>query len=119
MEAAVLDMMAIHNECEYDLFFYSLALQPPWALASAFSFVIILQTVGLFGRVISPSHGFYLNKGQHKHRINTYTHQKSMPCVGFEPTISASERAKTVHALDRSATVTGSEFDLSKFKFRI
>jgi hypothetical protein len=30
-----------------------------------------------------------------------------MPSVGFEPTIPASERAKTVHALDRSATVTG------------
>jgi hypothetical protein len=29
-----------------------------------------------------------------------------MPCVGFEPTIPASERAKTVHALDRAATVT-------------
>jgi hypothetical protein len=30
-----------------------------------------------------------------------------MPCAGFEPTIAASERAKTVYALDRSATVTG------------
>jgi hypothetical protein len=30
-----------------------------------------------------------------------------MPWVGFEPTIPGSERAKTVHALDRSATVTG------------
>jgi hypothetical protein len=30
-----------------------------------------------------------------------------MPCLGFEPTIPASERAKTVHALDRLATVTG------------
>jgi hypothetical protein len=30
-----------------------------------------------------------------------------MPCVGFEPIIPASERAKTVHALDRSAAVTG------------
>jgi hypothetical protein len=29
-----------------------------------------------------------------------------MPWVGFEPTIPASERAKTVHALDRAATVT-------------
>jgi hypothetical protein len=29
--------------------------------------------------------------------------------VGFELTIPASERAKTVHALDRSATVTGSQ----------
>jgi hypothetical protein len=30
-----------------------------------------------------------------------------MPRVGFEITIPASERAKTVDALDRSATVTG------------
>jgi hypothetical protein len=30
-----------------------------------------------------------------------------MPYVGFKPTIPASERAKTVHALDRAATVTG------------
>jgi hypothetical protein len=30
-----------------------------------------------------------------------------MPYVGFETTIPGSERAKTVHALDRSATVTG------------
>jgi hypothetical protein len=30
-----------------------------------------------------------------------------MPWMGFEPTIPASERAKTVHVLDRSATVTG------------
>jgi hypothetical protein len=29
-----------------------------------------------------------------------------MPWVGFEPTIPASERAKTVHALDREAAVT-------------
>jgi hypothetical protein len=33
--------------------FFSLALQPPWALTSSFSFVIILQKVGLLGRVIS------------------------------------------------------------------
>jgi hypothetical protein len=30
-----------------------------------------------------------------------------MLCVGFEPMIPASERAETVHVLDRSATVTG------------
>jgi hypothetical protein len=30
-----------------------------------------------------------------------------MPGVGFESTIPVSERAKTVHALDRTATVTG------------
>jgi hypothetical protein len=40
-------------------------------------------------------------------------HKTSMPCVGFEHTITASERAKTVHALDRSATVT----DRQKFTF--
>jgi hypothetical protein len=31
-----------------------------------------------------------------------------MPWVGFEPTISASEWAKTFHALNRAATVIGS-----------
>jgi hypothetical protein len=30
-----------------------------------------------------------------------------MPCVELEPTTPASERAKTMHALDRTATVTG------------
>jgi hypothetical protein len=33
--------------------------------------------------------------------------QTSMPPMGFEPTISAFERAKTVHALDRAAAVIG------------
>jgi hypothetical protein len=69
--------------------------------------MIISQTVGHLGRVISPSQGRYLHTRQHKHRINTYTYQTSMPCVGLKPMIPASERAKTVHALDCSATVTG------------
>jgi hypothetical protein len=38
---------------------------------------------------------------QNKHR------QTSMPGVGFEPMIPAFEQAKTVHALDNGATVTG------------
>jgi hypothetical protein len=33
--------------------------------------------------------------------------QTSMPRVGFELTIPVFERAKTVHALDRAATVVG------------
>jgi hypothetical protein len=41
------------------------------------------QTVGLLGRVISPSQGRCLNTGQHKHRINAYTHQTSMPWGGI------------------------------------
>jgi hypothetical protein len=31
------------------------------------------QTVGLLGRVISPSQSRYLNTGQYKHRINAHT----------------------------------------------
>jgi hypothetical protein len=72
-----------------------------------FFILIILQTIGLLGRVISSSQVLYLNTGQHKHRMNTYTYQTFMPFMGFEPTIPASERAKTVHALKRSATMTG------------
>jgi hypothetical protein len=34
--------------------------------------------------------------------------QISMPRVGFEPTIPVFERPKTIHALDRAATVIGS-----------
>jgi hypothetical protein len=81
-----------------------------------FSFMIILQTVGLLGRVISSSQGLCLNTGQHKHRINAYTHQTSVLWVGFEPTIPASERAKTVHALDRAATEPSA---VSRFMSRI
>jgi hypothetical protein len=33
-----------------------------------------------------------------------------MPQVGFEPTIAVFERAKTVHALGRAATVFGNVF---------
>jgi hypothetical protein len=43
------------------------------------------QTVRLLGRVISPSQGRYLNAGQHKHRINAYTRQTSMPRMEFDP----------------------------------
>jgi hypothetical protein len=47
-----------------------------------------------------------------KHRTTqtqkkAHTHQTSMHWVGFEATTPASERAKIVHASDRSATVTG------------
>jgi hypothetical protein len=87
---------------------FLMALQPLWAQAS-FSFLTCPQSAGLLGRVISSSQGLYLNTGQHKHRINAYTQQTFMLWMWFEPTITASGRAKNVHALDRSATVTGSE----------
>jgi hypothetical protein len=38
-----------------------------------------------------------------------------MPCVGFDPTIPAFERTKTVHALDRPATMTGCYIILFSF----
>jgi hypothetical protein len=42
-------------------------------------------------------------------KASTYTQNKptqtSMPPVGFEPTTPVFERVKTVHALDRAATV--------------
>jgi hypothetical protein len=80
----------------------------PLRCRDCFFILIILETVGLLGRVISSSQGLHLNTGQYKYRINTCTYQTSMPFVRFEPTISASERAETVHELDRSATLTGS-----------
>jgi hypothetical protein len=43
-----------------------------------------------------------------------HKHKTAMPCVGFETMILASERAKTVHASDRSATVTGNGLILLK-----
>jgi hypothetical protein len=44
-----------------------------------------------------------------KHRIHACTHQTSMPQVGFEHTIPALLSAKTVHAVDRAATVISTE----------
>jgi hypothetical protein len=38
-----------------------------------------------------------------------HTIQTFMPRVGFEPTIPVFERVKTVHALERAATVIGEE----------
>jgi hypothetical protein len=64
-------------------------------------FLDLRHSVGLLGRVVSPSQGLYLTQTQNKHK------QTSMPRVVFEPTIPAFERAKTVHALDRAATVIG------------
>jgi hypothetical protein len=85
--------------------FFSLALQPPWALSSSFSFMIIFTD----GRIPWTSDQL-VARPLPKHRTtqtqNKHIHQTSMLWVGFERTIPASERAKAVHTLDRSATVT-------------
>jgi hypothetical protein len=50
----------------------------PWPL---FQFLdLFTQSVGLLRRGISPSQGRYLHTGQHKHRINAYTH----PCLNWD-----------------------------------
>jgi hypothetical protein len=41
-----------------------------------------------------------------------------MPQVGFEPTIPVFERAKTVHPLDRAATVIGGSLHLVNVNFQ-
>jgi hypothetical protein len=63
------------------------------------------QSVGFLGRGISPSQERYLHTEQHKENKRA---QRSMPRMGFEPTIPVFERAKTVHALERAATGIGS-----------
>jgi hypothetical protein len=62
------------------------------------------QSVGLLGLRNSPSQDRYLLRAtqtQNKRR------QTSMPWVGFEPTITVIERAKSFYSLDRAATVVG------------
>jgi hypothetical protein len=97
------------------VFLFQWLFQPIQGHGLLFSSVIIIsQTVGLLGRVISPSQGLYLNTGEHKHRINSYTHQTSIPWMWFEPTIPPSQRVKTVHVLYRAATVTGTAIELAR-----
>jgi hypothetical protein len=63
--------------CLILLWLYSPLLGP----GHFFSFIICeTQSVGLFGRRISPSQGRHLHTGQHKHRINAYMH----PCLEWD-----------------------------------
>jgi hypothetical protein len=78
-----------------------MAVQPLWTLGRFFSFLICTQSEGLLGRGVSPSRDCYIHTEQDK------CTQTSMPPVGLEPTVPVSEPAKTVHALDRAATVIG------------
>jgi hypothetical protein len=55
------------------------------------------QSVGLLGRVISPSQGRYLYTGQHKHRINAYIHTPNIHALSgirtHDPSVRASENS--------------------------
>jgi hypothetical protein len=77
-----------------------------WALASSsVSESFFTQTVGLFGEWSARRKAATYTQGNINTEKRTYKH----PCLwlGFEPTIPVFERAKTVHALDRTATVIG------------
>jgi hypothetical protein len=73
---------------------------------AAFQFLNLFYTVGRTSWTGDQPVGRSLPT----HRT-TQTHNKrtliSMSQVGFDPTIPTFERAKTVHALDRAATVVG------------
>jgi hypothetical protein len=77
---------------------------PPWNSLFHFGLLDLRHSVALLGRVISSSQGLYLYTNTEK-RTYTHKHQTSMPWVGFKPMIPASEQAKTLHAVDCSATV--------------
>jgi hypothetical protein len=61
--------------------------------STALSFVIFFtQTIGLFGRMISPSQGRYLHTGEHKHRINAHTDIYALSGIRtHDPSVRASE----------------------------
>jgi hypothetical protein len=67
---------------------------------------LFTQSVGLLGRGMSPSRGRYPHTEQQKHRICKCI-QTSMPRAELELTVPVFERVKTVHALDRAATLFG------------
>jgi hypothetical protein len=81
-------------------FGWFIPVAPTWSTGHPWNaschFLNLRHSVGLLGRVISPSQGCYLTQTQ-----------TSIPRMVFEPTIPAFERRKTVNASDRAATVIG------------
>ena len=79
---------------------------PQWARASSFSrFLDHTQRRNTVG--MTPLDEWSARRRDlHLTTHNTHNRQTDMPPVGFEPTISASERPQT-HVLDRAATGTG------------
>jgi hypothetical protein len=74
----------------------------PWPLLHFFNLYTVGRALWTGDQPVArplPTH-----RTTQRENKRTYT---SMPGVGFEPTIPAFERAKTVHALDLVATVIG------------
>jgi hypothetical protein len=96
----------------FTVWFFFLRKNPPWARASSFTrFLDHTQRRTTLGRI--P-----LDEWSARRRDlfltthNIHSRQASIPPVGFEPTISAGERAQT-YALERAATKTVSKFEYS------
>jgi hypothetical protein len=89
----------------------------PWSLIQFRN--NFLQTVGLLGRVISPSHGLYLNTGQHKRRTNTYTHQVLSGVRTHDPRVRRSEDSSCLIRRDHCDYLTnyfgGSDVPVSEW----
>jgi hypothetical protein len=82
-----------------------MAIQLLLDLGRFFSFLIYTQTVELFGGGDQPvARPLPTHRTTQKQNKRTET---SLLGVGFETTIVVFERAKTVQALDRAATVIG------------
>jgi hypothetical protein len=90
---------------------------PPSLPPSTSGFTALCWPLVTF-QFLNPIHSRYdpLNGGSASHKAATYTQnntkankgpQISMPPLGSEATIPVFEQAKTVHALDRAATVIG------------
>jgi hypothetical protein len=79
-------------------FFFNGSTAPCWALASFSLSWLFLQTVGLLGRVISSSQGFYLNTGQHKH-IHTPNIHTLCWIRTHDPSLRASEDSSCLRPL--------------------
>jgi hypothetical protein len=81
-------------------------LHSPWRTLAASRIGSFLsyfrQTVGLLGRVISPSQGLYLHRTTQHRKTRTNIHALS----GIRTHDPSNQPAKT-HASDRTATVTG------------
>jgi hypothetical protein len=68
---------------------------------TGFPFNRLLRLAGITVEVFLPT------STRGRQRINEHRTQTSIPPVGFDPTISVLERAKTVRALDRATTAIG------------
>jgi hypothetical protein len=80
----------------------SMALQPFLGTSYLLQFHnLFTQTIGLFGRGISPSQGLCLHAGQHKHRINAYTDFHALSGIRtHDPSVRASEDSPRLRPRD-------------------